>query len=169
MRKLIYLLITLLVLNNLAIATEIKGGVSFNVNSAREYLQNGEPDNVEILAPLHFTQGDANGKVVYSYNNNGDVTGITVQYKNEPTKAYIYGKDYNLKYINQYDKSTDIYPHRGYRYDLNGKLVLSSLIVSKNEQFRFDPNGNLIAHSVKNIIYDENGNIIGKSQPEKLN
>lgn len=162
MRKIIYIILFSLIFANVVSAMELQGGVKFDVKSAREYLQEGEPDNVDISGPSRFTQTASAGKAVYSYDNEGNVTGITVQCKNDPTKAYIYGKDYNLKYINQYDKPTNIYPHRGYRYDLNGKLVLSSLVISPDEQFRFDMDGNLIAHSIKNIIYDEKGNAIGK-------
>lgn len=162
MKKIIYLILFSVLFMNTVFALEIQGGVKYDVKSAREYLQEGEPDNVNISGPSHFSQNDETGKAVYSYDNEGNIIGITVQCKNDPTKSYIYGKDYALKYINQYDKPTTIYPHRGYRYDLNGKLILSSLIVSKDEQFRFDRDGNLIAHSIKNIIYDENGNVIGK-------
>lgn len=162
MKNIIYLILFSLIFTDAAYSLELQGGVKFDVKSAREYLQEGEPDNVDVSGPLHFIKSDPTGNVVYSYDNGGNIIGITVQCKNDPTKSYIYDKNYNLKYINQYDKPTTIYPHRGYRYDLNGKLVLSSLVVSKYEQFRFDMDGNLIAHSIKNIIYDENGNAIGK-------
>lgn len=164
MKKIVYIILFSLIFINAVFAMELQGGIKFDVKSAREYLQEGEPDNVNTSGPSQFVKSDETEKAVYSYDNSGNVIGITVQCKNDPTKAYIYGKDYKLKYINQYDKPTHFYPHRGYRYDLNGKLVLSSLIVSKDEQFRFDPSGNLIAHSIKNIIYDENGNVIGNSK-----
>lgn len=145
-------------------AMEIQGGVSFNVNSAREYVQAGQPDGVTI--PDNYYQFQANNvdKVVYSKNNEGDIIGITVRYMNEPTKAYIYNRNKNLIYVDKYDKPTDIYPHRGYRYDLDGNLILTSLTVSKNEMFRFSADGHLIAHSINGIIYDEKGNIIGSGK-----
>lgn len=164
MKKFIYLLFSFLILTNYAIAAELKGGVSFDVNSARNYVREGQIDSIGISGPLVFSDGSNIQKKVYSYNNSGAVIGITVQYKGEPNKAYIYGKNNNLIYIDKYDKSVDIYPHRGYRYNLEGKLILTSLTVSKNELFRFSPSGKLIAHSVNGIIYDENGNIIGSSK-----
>ena len=142
-------------------ATELQGGVSFNVDSARDYLQEAQTDSIEISGPYNFKNSTKVQKKVYSYNNNGDVIGITVQYKKDSDKAYIYGRDNNLIYVDKYDKSVDIYPHRGYRYNLEGKLILSSLTVSKTEQFRFSPEGKLIAHSINGVIYDENGNVIG--------
>lgn len=159
MRRILCLLTFLLTFNSVA-AVELQGGVKYNVDSAREYLQEGQSDNAEIAG--HFQlEADNAEKVVYSYNNSGNVIGITVQYINEPKKAYIYNKNGSLIYMDKYDKSVNIFPHRGYRYDLDGKLILTTLTVSKKEQFRFSPDGKLIAHAINGIIYDENGKIIG--------
>lgn len=162
MKNIFYLLISFLVFVNFAFATELKGGVAFDVNSAREYLQEGQVNNTEIYGPYTFNDNNVEKKV-YSYNNSGNITGITVQYKGEKNKAYIYDKNNKLIYVDKYDKSVDLYPHRGYRYNLEGKLILTSLTVSKNELFRFSPQGELIAHSINGTIYDETGNIIGKA------
>ena len=160
MIRIVYILICFLLFANSAFAKAIEGGVSFTVDSARDYIQQGQNNNTAISGPFQL-QEDNVEKTVYSYNNSGEVIGITVQYVNEPTKAYIYNKNKNLIYMEKYDNSTNIYPHRGYRYDLSGKLNLTSLSVSKNEHFRFSPEGKLIAHSINGVIYDENGNIIG--------
>lgn len=163
MKKLFYTFLFLLIFTSSALAIELQGGVKYTIDSARDYVQEGQVNNIEISGPLQF-QAENIEKVVYSYNNSGEVIGITVQYINEPTKAYIYDRNKNLIYLEKYDKPIRIYPHRGYRYDMNGNLVLSSLTVSKNEMFRFAVNGKLIAHSINNIIYDENGNVIGTSK-----
>lgn len=162
MKKIIYLSILLLTLTANAFAEPIQGGVSYTVDSARDYVQDAQADNIEITGPYQF-QADNTENVVYSYNNSGDVIGITVEYINEPDKAYIYNKNGNLIYLDKYDKSVHIYPHRGYRYNMEGKLILTSLTVSKKEQFRFSPDGKLLVHSINNIIYDENGQQIGKA------
>lgn len=149
---------------NLSVFAEvIKGGVSFDVNSARQYVKQGQEDNIEVNAP-YFLQSSNTENVVYSYNPIGKVIGITVQYKGDITNAYIYDTKNRLIYVDKYDKPTYVYPHRGYRYNLDGKLILTSLTVSKNEMFRFDPDGNLIAHSINGIIYDENGKVIGSGK-----
>lgn len=165
MKKILFFILTFCILHFAfcVSAVELNGGVSFDVNSAREYIQSGQTDSIEISGPVVFSDNNVQKKV-YSYNNNGDVIGITVQYKGESNKAYIYGPNNKLIYIDKYDKPVNIYPHRGYRYNLDGKLILTSLTVSKNEMFRFSPNGNLIAHSVNGIIYDENRNIIGRGK-----
>jgi len=166
MKRIIHLLIYLLIFaipTCSTFASELQGGVVYDVNSAREYVNEGLVGNIDISGSSHFVDDNKVQKVVYSRNNSGEIVGITVQYKNEPDKAYIYSKDYNLIYVDKYDKPVDVYPHRGYRYNLNGNLTLTSLTVSKSEQFRFSPDGELIAHAVKGIIYDEGGNVIGKA------
>lgn len=165
MKKFFCLLFIFSVITGITFAIELEGGVSFNVDSAKKYIQEGLPDEIEINQPKYFDKDDPTiQKVVFSYNNEGKVIGITVQYKNEPAKAYIYGKSKHLIYIEQYDKPVNIYPHRGYRYNLDGTLNLTSLTVSKNEMFRFTPNGKLLAHSLNGIIYDENGEVIGSGK-----
>lgn len=161
MKKIIYLFLALIIFTNSSLAVAINGGVIYTVKSARDYLKDGQTNSIQISGPTSFKKDNSIKKVVYSYGNDGSVIGVTVQYKGEPDMAYIYGRDYNLKYVDKYDRNVDLYPHRGYRYDLNGRLILTSLTVSKNEQFRFTPAGDLLAHSVKGVIFDENGNVMG--------
>ena len=73
-------------------------------------------------------------------------------------------KRYGFIYVEKYDRPVNEYPHRGYRYDLSGNLVLTSLTVSKNEMFRFEPDGTLVVHSINGVIYDEQGNVIGRAK-----
>lgn len=164
MKKIIYLLITLLTFSGFAYSMEIQGGVKYDVDSAREYVQEGQSNYLKFSGHEYFNKNDKGiKKVVYSYNPSGDIIGITVQYKDEPILAYIFGSNNNLRFVDKYDRDTSLFPHRGYRYDLNGQLILTSLTVSNAEQFRFSPDGKLIAHSINNVTYDENGNIIGRS------
>lgn len=163
MKKLLCMLCSLLLICSVAYAETIQGGVKYTVDSARSYVQDGQEDNIDITGP-YFLQADNIDKIVYSRNPVGDVIGITVRYKGNPCQTYIYNAKNKLIYVEKYDRSTDLYPHRGYRYDLQGKLILTSLTVSKNEMFRFDPEGNLIARSVNGIVYDENGKIIGSGK-----
>jgi len=144
-------------------ATALQGGVSFDVNSARQYVQDGQPNGVDIPDTRYEFQADNIEKIVTSYNNSGEAVGVTVQYINEPTKTYIYKKGH-LAYVEKYDKPINIYPHRGYRYNLDGKLVSTSLSATKNELFRFDSNGKLLVHSINGVIYDENGKVIGNGK-----
>lgn len=146
-------------------AVTIDGGVKYDAQSAREYVFSDIPQfKLDANVPYFFKRGTNIEKMVYSYDNYNNIVGITVQYKNELNKAYIYDKNKNLIYIDIYDKNTNLYPHRGYRYNMQGKLILTSLSINKDEHFRFDYQGNLIAHSKNNIIYDEKGNQIGTAR-----
>lgn len=166
MKKLFCLIFSILLFasaSSSVYAEVIEGGVKYDVAAARAYLKDGQVDSINISGPFEFEAKNTK-QVVYSYNNSGDVIGITVEYINEPNRAYIYGRNKQLLYVDKYDKPVNIYPHRGYRYDLDGQLILTSLTVSKKEQFRFSPDGKLIAHAVNGIIYDENNNVIGKAK-----
>lgn len=163
MKKFFCLISLILLFTNAAFAEVLEGGVKYDVAAAREYLKDGQVDSISITGPFQFEARNTK-QVVYSYNNSGDVIGITVEYVNEPNRAYIYGRNKQLLYVDKYDKSVSIYPHRGYRYNLDGQLILTSLTVSKKEQFRFSPDGKLIAHAKNGIIYDENNNVIGKAK-----
>lgn len=145
-------------------ATELRGEISYTVDSARDYIREGIPSGINIPPQRYSFSAENTQRVVYSHNNSGDVIGITVQYINEDSKAYIYNGRGKLIYVDIYDKPVYIHPHRGYRYDMEGNINLSSLTVSKDEMFRFSPDGKLIAHSINGVIYDENGNIIGSGK-----
>lgn len=164
MKKMILLITTLLVFSGAVYSQELQGGVKFNVDSARNYVQQAQTDRIKVSGPTYFLKTDKSfGKIVYSYNNSGDVIGVTVQSRENPLMAYIYGSSNNLKYVDKYDRDINLFPHRGYRYNLDGRLILTSLTVSKYEQFRFSPGGKLLAHSIRGVIYDESGNQIGSA------
>lgn len=164
MRKIICILFLLICFGGQTFAMQLEGGVKYNVDSAREYVQAQQVNNITIQGHATYDENDSNiAKKVYSYNNSGGVVGVTVLYKNEPNAAYIFVND-KLKYVDKYDKDVNIYPHRGYRYNLAGELVLTSLTVSKTELFRFTPSGKLLVHSINGVMYDENGNEIGTAK-----
>lgn len=161
MKKIISLLIIILFCSNSAFSLELEGGIKYSVDEAREYVQEGQTNSIDIVGHATFDENDSNiEKIVYSYNNSREVVGVTVQYKGEINRAYIYVKN-KLKYVDKYDRNVDYYPHRGYRYNIGGELVSTSLSVTKKEHFRFTPDGKLLAHSINGVIYDENGKAIG--------
>lgn len=163
MKKIIYLVL-ILALSNLSVyADSISGGVNYTVNSARQYVQSSQVNKIDPLKSHLVFQDQGNvEKITYSYIYEDQKMAKTVVYKGESTTAYIYDGTINkLMYIDKYDKNINIYPHRGYRYNLEGKLVLTSLTIDNNEQYRFSPGGKLLAHSQNGTIYDEQGNVIG--------
>ncbi|RAI14948.1 MAG: hypothetical protein DKM22_05535 [Candidatus Melainabacteria bacterium] len=165
MKKFLLSILCLVMFVSLGYCTTLDGGVKFNVQSAREYVFDGVPKfKLDAQTPYYFKKGSNIDKVIYTYNNYNQIIGITVRYKHIPDKAYIYDEDKSLIYVDIYDKDTNLYPHRGYRYNLQGKLILTSLSITKDEHYRFDYMGNLLAHSKNGIIYDENGRQIGKAR-----
>lgn len=160
MKKIFFTLLMLFV-PSFSFAMQLEGGVKFDVDSARDYVQEAQQNNIQIVGHATFDRTQPISKLVYSYNNYHAIVGITVQYKGEPNMAYIYGPDNRLIYVDKYDKDVNLYPHRGYRYNLAGELVDTSLTVSRTEKYRFSPDGKLIAHSLNGVIYDENGKAIG--------
>ena len=162
-KKLLILLFLFFAISCSSFSIELTGGVTYTVNSARDYLFQNIP-KPNISSNYIFARTSNVEKVIYSYDTDNRVIGITVLYKDDFTQAYIYDENKKLIYVDKYDKNVNLYPHRGYRYNMQSKLILTSLSVSKNEHFRFDSQGNLIAHSINNIIYDENGNVIGSSK-----
>lgn len=165
MRKFfVFIIFIFFVLSQQAYAEKlITGGVTYNVDEAREYVFD-DVQPFKINTKYAFERSDNVERIVYSYDNNHKIIAATVLYKTEMSKAYIYDANKKLIYVDIYDKNVNIFPHRGYRYNLNGKLILTSLSVSKDEHFRFDSYGNLLAHSINGIIYDENGNVIGTAK-----
>lgn|SRR5574344_1083045 len=147
----------------ISFAKIIEGGVVYNTDTAREYVQEGIPRDFTFSGHVYFDNTNIQ-KALYTYSTDGSVIGITVVYKGESDVAYIYGRDRRLKYVDKYDRNINLYPHRGYRYDLAGNLILTSLTVSKKELFRFSPSGELIIHSIGGVIYDENGKVLGRAK-----
>lgn len=164
LNKILYILIATIMLTGNCFATELKGGVSFDTRSARQYIQEGLVGSVDISKHPYFEHTPNVEKIVYSYDNTGEIIAATVQYIDEPSMAYIYGRDNSLIYIDKYDRPVNQYPHRGYRYNMNGELELTSLTVSPYELFRFTPTGKLLVHSINGIMYNEKGNKIGKAR-----
>lgn len=164
MRKIFYLSFIVFAICILPVfADGLSGGVTYNVKTARQYVQSSQVNEIApIKKHLTFVNDDNILKMTYSYQDVNHMIARTVVYKGETQSAYIYdGTTNQLKYIDKYDKDVNTYPHRGYRYNLEGKLILTCLTINNNEQYRFSPDGKLLAHSANGIIYDENGKIIG--------
>lgn len=163
MKRILVAFLGILVFGMSAQAMELTGGVTYTVDSAREYVFQDMPQP-KLDSNFFFARTDNVDRVVYSYDNNNRVIGISVLYKNDHTQVYIYDEHKQLIYIDKYDRDVNLYPHRGYRYDLDGNLSLTSLSVSKNEHYRFSPSGKLIAYSLNGVIYDENKRVIGRAK-----
>lgn len=147
----------------------ITGGIEYNTDSAREYLNNSKlitiPNNIlkahiidinrdKNIAALLKGVTELNDRTL-AYFSDGS---YGIIYKDEPKYVWYYDKNGNLTHHEV--KSSLEYPYRTYKYNSQGKLVNMSLRVSKDETFIFDTSQKLIAHWIGKYCYDENKNII---------
>lgn len=160
MKKFIIALSIVFIASQIAFADQLQGGVSYNESTAREYIQQGQINDIGPQGHLYYDGNSYNADVIYGYNSNNVPIGFEVRFKDDLTVSYTYGMDNRLKFVTKYDRPSDIFPHRGYEYNTSGKLIKTTLITSKNNGFAFTPKGKLIAHLVNGIGYLGNTNII---------
>ncbi len=167
-----YLIVLILLIFGLTSHAEVlQGGVSYDVDSARDDLMESVSYTIKT-DEINGFYTDAE----YEQNANYMLKGVTdlkdrtlayfsdgtyaVQKKDDPYKVYYYGAAGVLMYVEK--KQSLEYPYKSYKYNTAGKLVNMSLRVSKSETYIYAKDGKLLAHWVKSNAYDEHGNIIMK-------
>ena len=147
----------------------LQGEVKYNVETARDELTSVTvpSPNIQQIRDNYFDKnfkenaiyllkGKAKLKdrelAFFSDNSYG------VIYDKNKKEVFYYFSDGRLMFIELRDGLN--YPFRSYKYDLQGNLVNMGLRVSKEETFIYTPDGELIAHWIKNTGYDTKGNII---------
>lgn len=168
MKKIILILI-IIMLHFPAFAEVLQGGVSYDVNSAREELLRFSDKKIDKTLVQSFYRDyyyNENQTYKLSANKNpanrvlaffSDTT-YGVMYNAIPLYVWYYSKDGTLIYMEKKD-STE-YPYKTYKYTPSGLLMNMSLRVSKEEAFVFTPAGKLIAHWIGSNAYDEENNVI---------
>lgn len=163
MKKLLLIIALMLALP--AFSQELQGGVTYDVNSARAYVQEGQEDTIFVGNNFYFDGVNAKDvDVMYVYNSNGTPNSFNVRYKDDLKRSYCYGMNNKLIDVAKYDKDSTIYPHRVYTYAPDGKLINTSLMISKGNGFVFTPKGKLVVRIVDHTGYLGNTNIIIGSQ-----
>lgn len=168
MKKIILILI-IIMLHFPAFAEVLQGGVSYDVNSAREELLRFSDKKIDKTLVQSFYRDyyyNENQTYKLSANKNpanrvlaffSDTT-YGVMYNAIPLYVWYYSKDGTLIYMEKKD-STE-YPYKTYKYTPSGLLMNMSLRVSKEEALVFTPAGKLIAHWIGPNAYDEENNVI---------
>lgn len=150
-------------------AEVLQGGVTYDVNSAREELLKFSGNDFDKTLVENFKRD-------YYYNENqtyklkanaklsnrvlaffSDTT-YGVMYNAIPLYVWYYAKDGRLIYVEKKD-STE-YPFKSYKYTPTGLLMNMTLRVSKEEAFIYTPAGKLVAHWIGPNAYDEDNNVI---------
>lgn len=147
----------------------LQGGVTYDVNSAREDLlqhSNNKFDKTLVQSFYRDYYYDDNK----TYNQSGKVSmqnrilaffsdsTYGVMYTAIPLYVWYYSKDGTLIYMEK--KDSEDYPHKAYKYTPSGLLMNMSLRVSKEETYIFTPAGKLVAHWIGENAYDEDNNVI---------
>lgn len=168
MKKIILILI-IIMLHFPTFAEVLQGGVSYDVNSAREELLRFSDKKIDKTLVQSFYRDyyyNENQTYKLSANKNpanrvlaffSDTT-YGVMYNAIPLYVWYYSKNGTLIYMEKKD-STE-YPYKTYKYTPSGLLMNMSLRVSKEEAFVFTPAGKLIAHWIGPNAYDEENNVI---------
>lgn len=168
MKKII--LFFLIIALHLPVGAEIlQGGITYDVNSAREELMKHSNNKIDKTLVQSFEK-DYYYKENNLYRLNADKTPSNrvlaffsdttygVMYNAIPLYVWYYAQDGTLIYMEKKD-STE-YPYKSYKYTPSGLLMNMSMRVSKEEAFVYTPAGKLIAHWVGANAYDEENNII---------
>ena len=154
-----------------ASALILQGNAEINTQAAREETFN----NINYaLGPNEFRDywNDPNYAINYNALKNGsnkvanrqlslfsDGT-YGVRYLNDPYHNYYYDENGILFKVDVLNKPYNVYPHRSVAYNRYGAFKNATYVVSKNEQYLYDKNKNLLGHWVENACYDENGNVL---------
>ena len=167
-----YLLIVLILIFGISANAEVlQGGVSYDVNSARNELLDGinyTIDSKYINGFYYDSEHDKNvGFILQGLTELKDRTlayfsdgTYAVSKHDDPYHVYYYSGDGVLNYIEEKDGLN--YPYKTYKYNTSKKLVNMSMRVSKGETFIYTKDGKLLAHWLKDKAYDESGNVIMK-------
>lgn len=167
--KKIFLVLVILLFHLPVYAEVLQGGVTYDVNSAREELLKYSDNKIDKTLVESFYR-DYYYKENQAYKLKADTTLTNrvlaffsdttygVMYNAIPLYVWYYSKDGDLIYMEKKD-STE-YPYKAYKYTPSGLLMNMSLRVSKEETFIYTPAGKLVAHWIGPNAYDEDNNII---------
>lgn len=158
-----------LLLFSLPICAEpLKAGISFTVETARQFAFDNEKMQIDISSYKKYftdcnfdknkqllTEGKSNYKDRYLYKFSDNNYGI--RYKDNRQVSFYYN---DLGQLISFDLTIGKnYPKKTIEYDINGKLVSITFNVTRDEQYVFDLNKRLITHWVSNYGYNEKGEL----------
>lgn len=152
-------------------ALVLQGNAEYNAELAREETFAGVN---YALGPNAFKDYWSDPNYIANYNtlNNGSNWAgnrylalfsdgsYGVRYANDPYHNYYYDKDGNLFKIDVLNKPYNEYPHKSVAYNRYGAFKNATFVVSKDEQYLYDRDKNLMGHWVGSACYDEKGNVL---------
>lgn len=149
--------------------TFLTGGVNYNVDTARQELQNSPVEKLpQELVSQNLLDKDYEKNIGYALQGNVSLQDRALAFFSDSTYAVLYNED--KLHVWYYDKNGKLiymevrdglsFPYKSYKYSIDGTLVNMGLRVSKEETFIYNPQGKLIAHWFGTNAYDEGGNVI---------
>ena len=165
-----YLIVLILLIFGLTSHAEVlQGGVSYDVDSARDDLMESVSYTIKTDEINGFyTDAEYEQNADYMLKGVTDLKDRTlayfsdgsygVVYKDNPLTVLYYGKNGILTHTEE--RTSLVYPYKSYKYDTMGNLVNMTFRVSEFETFIFNNSGNLIAHWKGENCYNPDGKII---------
>ena len=147
----------------------ITGGVTYTAQNAKEELLQNIPKTFDykyIMENLYDPNFEQNSQYLLKGQNELNDRTIAnfsdgsygIIYKSRPNYVFYYFSNGSMTHYEI--KESLEFPYKTYKYNLQRKLVNMTMRVSKDETYIFKPDGELIAHWLKEFCYDENNNII---------
>ena len=158
-------------LSSSAFSETLKGGIYYNVNTARSLAFENIETKININKyKKHFIDTNKKenlialkqGKTKYKnrYLTRFSDGSYSIRYSSQNLTSYYYNIHGHLDYI-EFDEKHNTYPSKRLSYNIDGDLDSIILNVTPNEQFVFDVNKKLVAHWIGKNGYDENGELFG--------
>ena len=169
MQKIFWIILIILLQMPVAYGLTLEGGVVYTVESARKEAFDGVKYKIPVSSFKEHLR-DRNFKENKKTKTSGvvDLGDRKIEWFSDGSYGIVYNKNKNIAYF--YDKSGkleefDVYsslisPTKAYKYNINGKLINVTLVVSRNEAYIYKVNGELEAHWVGDDCFDENGQLI---------
>ena len=165
----IFLVILMFIILPCSAETIISGGVSYNVESAREELTKSPAIQLNTqLVSENMVDKNYKENISQSYLGNLNLQDRTLAFFSDESYAVLYNEDkFHVFYYDKTGQLTHVeerdgldYPYKSYKYNVSGTLINMGLRVSKEETFIYNPQGKLITHWLGKYAYDENNNVI---------
>lgn len=123
-------------------------------NAFRDYWR--DPNFINNYNALNNNINNVENRVLALFSDGS----YGVRYLEDPYHNYYYDKNGNLFKIDVLNKPFNDYPHKSVAYNRYGAFKNATFVISKEEQYLYDREKNLIGHWVGSACYDEKGNVL---------
>lgn len=135
--------------------TEAFHGVKYAIgrNSLSDYLK--DPNYIQNYTYVLRGETKIFDRMLASFSDGT----YGVRFDSDPYHNYYYDKTGKLFKVDVLNKPQNEYPHTSVAYDSKGNIINSTFVISKDEQYIFNPQKKLVGHWVGQYCYDANNRI----------